>query len=371
MPIRLPTLAFFLALGASTAVRAQTPAPASPADPCAGAARCAAMGSFTVTLTDFRESLVTYYRVVGVTLRFRNTLNRPLVLGYVAGSGLITDDQGNRYTVSSGSLRGIGEIQGNTFDPKFTLRPGESADARMELSFRPGNAILGTQYVFELAAREIDPLPGNQWRLGREHAIQFRDLGQAPVVAAAPPAEAPVNADPAPEPIADPCGDKPRCYATGPFVAEVTHFTDSKASYYHFLTYTVRFRNLSSQPLVLAYAANSAVALDDQGNRYGPAPSHVKGMGISQGNRADPSFRLRPGEAREATFQMVFRPGRAVLGTTYTFDLAVEELEILPRDQIRTQREFTVGFRDLTLGSAPSVEKAAKGVLDIFRKRKP
>ncbi len=348
-------------------------APAQAADPCEGVTHCTSTSAFVATLTDFRESTASYYRMLGVTVRFQNRTDRPLTLAYVAGSGLGTDDQGNRYEAQPQSLRGLGEVRGNTFDAKFTLRPGEAADARMELAFRPGNAIVGTRFVLEMAVREIDPLPGDQWRLGREHSLQWEGLG-APVVAVAP--EAPMPAAPTssatpPEPPADPCAEKTRCYATGPFLAEVTRFSDSKVSYYHVLTYTVRFRNLSTEPLVLAYAGGTAVALDDQGNRYGPSGSnHLKGMGISQGRRADPSFRLKPGEARDATFQMAFRPGRAVLGTVYTFDFAVEELEILPRNQIRTAREYTVGFRDLTL-SGPSPASAAKGVLDALRGRRP
>ncbi|MDX2206645.1 MAG: hypothetical protein SFU57_03300 [Gemmatimonadales bacterium] len=339
-------------------------------DPCAGIPRCYSTSTFAATLTDFRESTVSYYRILSVTLRITNTQNRPLILGYVAGSALATDDQGNRYEMSQGSLRGLGEVRGNSFDSKFTLRPGESADARLELSFRPGNQIIGTQFALELALREIDPLPGNQFRLGREHSLQYRNLGElAPVAAEPVAAVVPTSDHLAGIPI-DPCGDKQRCYATGPFMAEITSFTDSKAAYHHYLNFTVRFRNLSAEPVVLAYAAGSAVAQDDQGNRYQATANFPKGIGVSRSNRADPSFRLRPGESREATFQMIFRPGKAVLGTSYTVDFAVEQLEILPRNQIRTQQEFTLGFRDITI-AGPGPAKAAKGLLDALRGRKP
>lgn len=364
MRTRILFPAALLALTLPWSLTAQT------TDPCAGLARCYSTSSFAATLTDFRESKVSYYRIISITMQITNTLNRPLVLGYVAGSALATDDQGNRYEMSQGSLRGLGEVRSNNFDPKFTLRPGESADARLELSFRPGNTILGTQFALELALREIDPLPGNQFRLGREHSLQYRGLGEAPAVAAAPTVAPTPQADPLAAIPIDPCGDKQRCYATGPFMAEITSFTDSKASYYHYLNFTVRFRNLSAEPVVLAYAAGSAVAQDDQGNRYQASANFPKGIGVSQSNRADPSFRLRPGESREATFQMIIRPGKAVLGTSYTVDFAVAQLEVLPRNQIRTQREFTVGFRDVTL-AGPGPAKAAKGLLDALRGRKP
>jgi len=354
-------LALLLALGAAPVAAGQT-------GPCAEVPHCVEVTSFVATVTDFRESATTYDQVLSITVRFRNKLNRPLTLGYVQGSGLGTDDQGNRYLAVAQSLRGIGAIAGNTFDPKFVLQPGETSDARLEFTFRKGNAILGTRYVIELAVREIDPLQGNQWRLGREHSLQFSGFGAPAVAAATPAAGAPAAAV---EPLADPCEGVERCYAAGPFVAELTRVAESKTTYDHLLTFTMRIRNLSNQPLVLAYSARTAVALDDRGNRYGPtSANHVRGMGVSQGTQADPSFTLRPGEAREATFQLTFRVGRNVLGTSYTFDLALEQLEMLPRNQMRTQREFAVGFRDLTM-SGPNAASAAKGVLDVLRGKRP
>jgi hypothetical protein len=354
-------------LAAAAALLAPAGAQAQAA--CQDQPHCAETSRFVATVTDFRESTSGYDRVVSVTLRIRNTSPRPLTLGYVQNSGLVTDDQGNRYQARDASLRGLGVVSGNTFDAKFTLPPGEFGDGRLEFAFRPGNAILGTRYVLELAVREIDPLQGNQWRLGREHALQYRGFGAPEPVAAAAPAPAP--AAPAPEPT-NPCEGRDRCYAAGPFMAEVTRVDESKASYYQILTISVRFRNLGGSPLVLAYASGTALAVDDQGNRYGPAASnHVRGIGLTSRGRADPSFSLRPGESREATFQMAFRPGRAVIGTVYAFDFAVEELELLPRSQIRTVREYTLGYRDLT-ASGPGAGAAARGVLDALRgRRKP
>jgi hypothetical protein len=362
----------FLAAGLALAVAGN--AGAQSAGACGTQPHCVEVTTFVATVTDFRESTTGYNQVLSVTVRFRNTTTRPLVLGYVAGSALATDDEGNRYTPVAGSLRGLGEITTSRFDPKFVLQPGESSDGRIELSWRRGNQIMGTRYVVELAVREIDPVQGNQWRLGREHALQFRGFG--PAAETTPAAPAPVAAPSTPaEPLPDPCEGKTRCYAAGPFVAELTRLNESRQNhnnyFYHILTFTVRFRNLSDQPVVLAYADGSAVVVDDQGNRYGPMPSGqaVSGIGISRRNTADPSFALRPGEARDATFQMRFqaRP-RAVLGTSYTFDFAVEQLEMLPRNQMRTMREFTLGFRDVRVGGQ-TVGDAARGLLDAIRGR--
>lgn len=344
---------------------------------CNGQRHCIEVPSYVAMVTDFRESTAGHDRLLSVTVRFENRTTRPLVLGYVQGSALGIDDQGNRYTPVNGSLRGLGEIAGGRFDPKFVLQPGESGDGRIELTWRPGNAIVGTSYVVEMAVREIDPVAGNQWRLGREHAMQFRGFTSAAAAgAAATPAATPVGAA-AVEPLRDVCENRPACYAAGPFVAEISRVTESRQNhnsyFYQILTISLRFRNLTNQPLVLAYRDGSAIALDDQGNRYTPtsADTHVKGMGISRPNRADASFTLRPGETREATFQVRFqaRP-RNVVGTSYTFDLAVEELEVLPRNQLRTIREFAVGYRDVTAGTpAAAPADAARRLLDAIRRR--
>lgn len=334
--------------------------------PCGDHPHCTQVTSFTATVTDFRESERGGYQYLSTTVRFRNLTGRTLILGYVSGSGMGTDDQGNRYNADPNSIRGIGVVSGNSVDAKFALQPGEESDARMEFSwYKSPNVIQGTRYVIELAIREVETLPGNQLRLGREHALQFRGFGAPQVTAAAPAPSAPAPAA-APGPAPDPCLGKSRCYSAGAFATQVTRFDESRQSGYHVLTFTLRFQNLTAQPLVLAYTAGTAVALDDRGNRYTPTRTPVRGMGVSQRGSADPSFSLQPGQTRDASFSVQFyASARTVLGTSYTFDLAVEELEILPRNQLRTAREFAVGFRDLSLkGPNP-----AQTLLDMVRGR--
>jgi hypothetical protein len=147
---------------------------------CGGDPHCAEVSSFVATVTDFRESLNGGERVVGVTVRFRNRTSGPLTLGYVSGSGVVTDDRGNRYTTDNygGNVRGLGVIaRGGQIDPKFSLRAGESGDARFEFTWS-GGALFGTRFVVELAVREIQALGGDQWRLGQEHALHFRGFGE-------------------------------------------------------------------------------------------------------------------------------------------------------------------------------------------------
>ena len=85
-----------------------------------------------MSVVEFRVSLQEAWKVITTTLRFRNKLNRPLVLGYVVGSGGATDDWGNRYVVNDGDVRGIGLITQRA-DDKFVVSPGQTADARFTL----------------------------------------------------------------------------------------------------------------------------------------------------------------------------------------------------------------------------------------------
>ena len=44
-----------------------------------------------------------------------------------------------------------------------------------------------------------------------------------------------------------------------------------------------------------------------------------------------------------------------ILGTVYTANFTINQLEILPGNQMKTAREYAVSFRDLSAGSAPAV----------------
>lgn len=357
---------------------------------CAAAAACVDVPTFAASVTDLRTSEVGGYRVVAVNMRVRNRVGRPLLLGYVSQSGLITDDQGNRYAVSDGTgVRGMGVITSAGFDPKFVLQAGEEADVRLEFGWRPSSRgqIVGTSYQMDLALREIQPLAGEQFRLGREHALHFGALQPAGAVAAAVPSappDAPASAtagtstvtlaatgasSAAPAapaaPTVDPCAGRSRCYATGPFMAEVTQLTGSRVSRHHVLRMNVRIRNLSAQPLILGYRGASGSAVDDLGNRYfyGRAGTHdqsASGIGVVTNQQADPQFVLAPGDSRDATFQLIrYDVGQKPIGTSFTYDLALEQLELLPSRQVRSVRQYAVGFHDLTEGASRASGPAA------------
>jgi hypothetical protein len=362
--------------------------------PCAGQKGCMAVRSFVATVTDFRQSTSGRDRLVSITVRFQNRLTTPLTLGYVQNSGVATDDQGVRYVVwGAGAIRGIGEITGNTFDSKFTLEPGESSDARFEFGWRPtGNQIYGTTFDFDLAVREIDRVGANQFRLGKEYALQFRGFGAGTITVAnqsndASPSTTPtqVASSGSVAPLADPCAARPRCYSSGPFIAEVTQVTPSRAGRHHVVKLNIKFRNLTNQPVILGYHSGSAVMIDNFGNRYywGRAGTHdqsASGIGIVAGRSADPQFVLSPGESRDATFQMIrYEVGNSAIGTSFTYDASFDQLEVLPGNQVRSTRQYAANFKDLVPGASGAgaaqllpdtgVAQSAKKLFDDIRKK--
>jgi hypothetical protein len=380
---------------------ASAPAAAAQAgSPCEGqTTMCADVGAFVAAVTDFRTSTHSYYKILSLTVRIENRSKETMRLAYLAGSGVATDDQGNRFVVSGNNgVRGIGQVSGNQVDPKFVLTPGESSDARFELMWRPAtrNDIVGTVFDVTMALREVQELPANQVRLGREHALSFRSLrsGTVAIASAAAPAqvEASSGAVEGAAPAAPPskpkgflgavkaaidearaaggssatagppngaCDATARCHDAGAFTVHVVQVTDSRAggaTNDHMLRIGMRITNTSPQPLILAYTGGSSLAIDDLGNRYnwGRASTHdvsAKGIGVSAGNKVDPQFRLAPGQSRVVSFEVRrFRTGRNALGTRFHHELALEELELLNGGAVRTIRQHAISIPELRVG---------------------
>jgi hypothetical protein len=346
---------------------------------CAGNTHCDEVSSFVATVTDFRTSVSGRYRLVATTIRFQNKLNRPLILGYVPRSGIATDDRGNRYESNDGGVRGIGLISNAALDVKFVLQPGESSDARFEFGWQPGREIYGSAFQVELAIREIDPVAAHQYTLGKEHALRFTGFGTGAAVAAAPVTTAPATVAATVVPVADPCGGAPRCYSAGPFIAEVSRFDGSRVGNRqdHALRITLKFRNVTAQPIILAYHTGSSTVTDNLGNRYfwGRASTHdmsASGIGIVEGSKADPQFVLQPGQSREANFSLIrYNSGRAELGTTFSYDVVIDQLELLNGGQIRSLRSYSIGYHDLPLsGSGVTANSAQPNpLIEVLKKK--
>jgi len=166
------------------AVRAQgapvaASAPAATAAPtvCGTTPNCAEATDFAAMITNFRTSDARGYKILDVIVRFRNKTANPLVLGYLQGSGTAVDEKGNRYSVyGANGVRGMGQVAGNSFDPKFTLPPGGIGDAQFELMWYPGQQIYGFTFMLDLTVDEINSYEGNQHSLGGEFPLHFEGL---------------------------------------------------------------------------------------------------------------------------------------------------------------------------------------------------
>lgn len=385
------------------------PAAAPAANQCAGRSYCEATRTFVADVANFRVSKAGRYRVLTTTLNIRNITDQPLTLGFVSDSGVALDDRGNRYVVANAqNVRGIGLVNGNSFDPKFTLQPGEARDTRFEFLWDPGKEIVGTQYELDLALREIMPVAGDQFRLGVEYALHFGNLAEGGVGAPAPGRVVAGGAMAAPgtaaaaAPMAAPvdhCAGAPRCYDAGAFVAEVMQVTSTAmtdGARHQSIAINIRFRNVSAHPIILGYKGSSSSAIDNFGNRFywGRAGTHdtsVKGMGYVTGRGADTQFALSPGQSRNATFNLIRYGARPPIGNAWDYDVVIDELEILPGQQVRTVRENSLNFQNLAGGSfaglpaglpvgglpvgpnginAASPQDVASEVIDLFRKLK-
>jgi hypothetical protein len=368
------------------------------ADDCAGRSHCVATRSFVANVTNFRVSKSGRYRVLTATVNFRNRTDKPLTLGYVGDSGVAMDEQGNRYLVANAqAVRGIGMVSGSSFDPKFTLQPGEASDTRFELIWEPGKAIVGVSFELDLAIREINAVATDQFRLGAEHAVHFAQLAEGagsspPAVAAsatpAAPTAAATGAQSAPGgATADPCAGSARCYNAGPFIAEVMQLSSTamgSGARHHSVALNIRFRNVSDRPVILGYQSGTSAGLDNFGNTYyrGRAGTHdtsVKGMGYVDARNADTQFALAPGQSRNATFNLIRYEAKPPIGNAWGYDVVIAELEILPGQQVRTVRQNSLNFQNITAGTfagtapadgAAAAQDVASQVIGLFKKLK-
>ncbi len=196
MPVIQAQAAPVAASAPAAAPEAATAAPTV----CGTTPNCAESNDFAVMITNFRSSDARGYKILNVVMRFRNKTAAPLVLGYVTGSGTAVDEKGNRYTVyGANGVRGIGQVNGNNFDSKFSLPPGGVGDSQFELAWYPGQEIYGFTFMLDLTVDEINSYQGNQHSLGGEYPLHFEGLtngisGGAALAAGAPmPGVSPCN----------------------------------------------------------------------------------------------------------------------------------------------------------------------------------
>ena len=369
-------------------------APAAIAAVCGGDASCTEVNGFAMSVVEFRASLQGAWKVLTTTVRFRNKLNRPLVLGYVVGSGGATDDRGNRYVVKDGDVRGIGLIAQRP-DDKFVISPGQTADARFTLVWG-GQSLFGNTFDLDLTVREIIPAGNGQSTLGPEYPLQIVGLvdgarsagpgvaqasgaspsgGTAPAAGAPPassdspsapaPATAQGGATPAlgiPAAGAAHCVAGTSCHDAGSFSVTLSQSAAAVSGKNQVVRVGIRVKNHTAQPLVLAYKAATNAAIDEQGNNYawgrpGTHDASAVGIGTLEGNaRIDPQFQIAPNGTRDAQMVLTrFDVGSKPVGRSFTLDTVLVELKTLPNGQWQKVREHAVHLRAAGAGATPAV----------------
>jgi hypothetical protein len=114
-------------------------------------------------------------------VRFRNLTNQPITLGYGAGSALITDNFGNRYSsvtpAHGDGAKGIGIVRNDQADPQFVLGPGASGDVMFSLSRgRARTDRVGATFNLDMTIAQLEVLDSRQVRTVREYAVGVPNL---------------------------------------------------------------------------------------------------------------------------------------------------------------------------------------------------
>ncbi len=290
-------------------------------------------------------------------MRFQNRTATPLILGYVQGSGIVTDDRGNRYTVNGpGAIRGIGEISNNTFDSQVhaPARRGQRRAYRVPVDARNGARSSARPTMSSWRCGRSMQLEANQYQLGKEYALKLDGFTAGASVASAQPASGPVapstgagagttggSVAAVPAEVPDACAGKPRCYGAGPFVAEVTQVTTSKVTYYVYRPPQREGANVTAQPLVLGWQNGSGIVIDDVGNRY--AAKSVKGIGLVTCQCCRSPVCAQPGPVTSIHHRLRRSvPAGPCWALRWTADFVLQQLEILPSRQVRSVPEYSV-----------------------------
>jgi hypothetical protein len=149
------------------------------------------------------------------------------------------------------------------------------------------------------------------------------------------------------------CG--PQCFNAGPFAAAVTQMTMSQQGSWHVVRMNIQFKNMTDQPLSIAYHEGSMVMVDNFGNTYIPAGGSagaVQGLGIDRGNQTESQFVLAPGQSGNAMFAVArIRDNQSAVGTGYTYNFTIDELQAQNGAEAIAVRQYNMNFPDLAPGA--------------------
>jgi hypothetical protein len=152
------------------------------------------------------------------------------------------------------------------------------------------------------------------------------------------------------------------CFDSGSFLVRVMQVTDGTEGNYNVIRLNVRFENVSSGTLVLAYRAHTSIAVDEFENSYfcctaKAAPdTSATGIGINQDKDLDSQFKLEPKHTGDVTFQVWGYRARSQESPYFHYDVTIDEMD--PNNPHRIQRQHAIYFEDFTATWHKSRRKA-------------
>jgi hypothetical protein len=386
-----------LADGAPVAASGASGGAGAATDACRGRLDCSLSGPIVARLMRSTTSLWGGAPYTRLDVRFENTGSAPTSLCLSPGSPSGMDERGNPLTMlRADGLRGMPRCDPNRMDPSFVINPGATRDASLEFaSAGATNSIRGQKATFSFAVRQLEELPGNQVRSGRElvHLFQGVAVGQGArtTVAAGAgggdgasgaggsPGSAdvtpPANRDSNDRAQPDPCADLTNCYNAGSFTAQLTNVVASREAQERYLRIAVRIRNTGPDQRVLCFSGGTGTAIDDQQHRYQMHFDHrgVRGFGVCDRNLVNPQFVVQPGATRDGSLEFFvgIYTGQEVFGSTFNVSFALDELKLHPGNQVERLGQHVITFDGVDTGQGKDGKKP--GLLDALKKsvRKP
>lgn len=170
---------------------------------------------------------------------------------------------------------------------------------------------------------------------------------------------------------ADNCNGAEHCFDAGPFAAEATSISPSwdRTHRTHYIRLNLRFRNAGTQPISLAFPWRAAATMtDNYGNTYGIDwrwPQRISGIAVIGHDGVKGNFTIAPGSSRTASWIFSRDPGQTAVGTVFSADLPVEDLEPIPGQQkVKVGSQYSLNFTQLSGGVAGAVGTADPGDLN-------
>jgi serine/threonine protein kinase len=147
-----------------------------------------ATAGFTVSLGEVTAKETPYTgthdRLMTITLSIRNDRDKPLILGYHAGSERLTDEAGHHFDGDARHgeryVTGIGLVRENSADGRFVLNPGESKTATFLNQVNIRNGEPSRAYSFDLVLDELERYPSGQVLPIHSYVVAFHDFSETP-----------------------------------------------------------------------------------------------------------------------------------------------------------------------------------------------